>query len=186
MSLLERHVTIEQALHWGEHRYGEKLIRLAFGGRERVTVGEALDNRIGLRRVFGLCLRAKVLPEAVVHRVTIRLCRWFLERLRGRGVYIDFRSVLMLDAKERWVDGKISLGEMLGARRRAAEARDTVYELQDPLVDVAAHAAEKVGDPDPLESFLAVFSDITSLGPKEDESREIAEVIRRTLAEEEM
>src|SRR4051794_32852741 len=104
MNLLERTISYDQVVQWGGTSvYEERHVKKWFGGRAESTVADVLEIPTEASRGLWAIMREQVLPARLMHRVALELCRWFLDRLEQDGVYLDFRSRRVLEAKERWL-----------------------------------------------------------------------------------
>jgi hypothetical protein len=120
--------------------YDDRLIRRWMRGRDAVTVAEALEVRAPAAIVFWAVLREYLVGARVLHQVAVDVAGEYLQRSRTtHGTYIDFRTERALDAKQAWIDQRISDGELVVAATRAGQAALDVALHGDPEVWAVAH-----------------------------------------------
>jgi microcystin-dependent protein len=114
----------------------ERQLRRWFAGRDAITVRETLSVRTHLSRKFWAIMRDEVVPERVLHQLAVDYADEFLRRVAP--VYMDFRTRRALEAKQGWLDDRISIGDLQVAAFGAAQALVTVGGLDDKLVSDCA------------------------------------------------
>jgi hypothetical protein len=120
--------------------YDERLIRRWMRGRDAITVAEALEVRAPAAIVFWAVLREYLVGAPVLHQLALDVAGEYLQRSRAtHGTYIDFRTERALDAKQAWIDRRISDGELVVAATRAGQAALDVALHGDPQVWAIAH-----------------------------------------------
>ncbi|MNK51590.1 hypothetical protein D3C87_705020 [compost metagenome] len=149
-SYLDVIVTYEDCLQWGAPAIQglslEEFRAKYFADTEERALAHILS--LPLHPLFALAavLHSNQVEEQVLHGLALELGAFFLDAVRAEGVYIDFRSQLMLDTKRRWLNGQASTGEVASAYRLAAQAERDVSLLQDARVSAAAAVALAAGE----------------------------------------
>jgi len=114
----------------------ERQLRRWFDGRPTLTVGEILTVRTHIAWKFWAIMRDEVLPDAMLHQLAVDYATEFLRR--SGPAYVDFRTYRGLDAKQAWLDSRISIGELQVAAISATEALTTVAYFGDQTVSDCA------------------------------------------------
>jgi hypothetical protein len=183
MSLLQSSITYQQVVDAGALKlYAERHVKRWFGGKPELTLEEALSITTHPIHIFWAVMRERHLPAGVIHQLAVDIGREFLARADGQGVYVDFRSRRVLDAKQRYVDGEISLGALLVAKRKAEQARADVAELDDPRVSAAAHIVCEAGGEDAEEAFTQTFYTFDSVYGRREDQRWLIRQARSRLS----
>jgi hypothetical protein len=137
-SLLDSQISYDELVDAGALEFAsEAHLRRWFGGKQTITVGHALEVRAHIARIFWAVMRDEVLPESILHQFAVDYAREYLARLEP--VYVDFRTHRGLIAKQAWLDGQVSLGEVRIAEVKARAALATVTELDDEKASACAH-----------------------------------------------
>jgi hypothetical protein len=121
--------------------YDEARVRRWMDGREEITVAEALQSGAPTSVIFWAVLREYLVGEHVLHQIAVDVANEVVDRQRAQGTYIDFRFERALAAKQAWLDGHLSLGELVVAANNAERAATDVAELDDPQVSTVAKLA---------------------------------------------
>lgn len=136
-SLLDIQISYAELVDEGALEFiSERQLRRWFAGRDAITVRETLSVRTHLSRKFWAIMRDEVVPERVLHQLSVDYAEEFLRRVAP--VYMDFRTRRALDAKQAWLDDRISIGDLQVAAIGAARALVTVAGLDDKLVSDCA------------------------------------------------
>lgn len=114
----------------------ERQLRRWFAGRDAITVRETLSIRTHLSRKFWAIMRDEVVPDRVLHQLAVDYAEEFLRRVTPG--YLDYRTRRGLDAKQAWLDDRISIGDLQVAAIGAAQAVVTVTGLDDKRVSDCA------------------------------------------------
>ena len=136
-SLLDRVVSYSELIGAGAlNIVSDRQLRRWFDGRPTLTVGEVLAVRTHIAWKFWAVMREEVLPDATLHQLSVDYAAEFLRR--ATPAYVDFRTHRALDAKQAWLDDRISLGELQVAGVSATQALDTVAYFGDQTVSDCA------------------------------------------------
>lgn len=153
-SYLDVIVTHDACVRWGgpsvQGLTGEEFRSRYFEGCEERTLAQILELPIHPLMALAAVQHSHQVEERDLHGLALELATFALDALKAQGVYVDFRSQLMLDTKRRWLQGEASSGEVAAAYQLAQQAQRDVALLQDPRVSAAAAialaAGERVGD----------------------------------------
>jgi hypothetical protein len=172
-------VTLAQLLAWGaSQKIPEAKVREIFG-KEEMTLREALALPASPAMKLWLVLRDNFMSERVMHRAALELARELLDRLEEGGTYLDFRLRRVLEAKQRWLDGEISLGELRAAQVKAEKVCDELAELDSRESSAAARAAASATQYEGRSALVGVFNMRRALEPStEGQQRQLDAVIR--------
>lgn len=183
---LAQTVTYDQLIGWGAGDYLEpETIQRLF--QDRKVTAATLDTILDVHRVIGACssfwviMREELISPALMHELSIALGREFLDVMRKQSVYIDFRTPQLLDKKEQWLAGEISLGEYRVAHNRAKDARALVAEL-DPLPRAAADVVCHAGAEDPIEAFCFTYRRASEVLPDQQYTASVITLIKSKLS----
>jgi hypothetical protein len=137
LTLLDNEISYTELISDGALEFvTETHLRRWFRGRETITVGQALEVSAHIARKFWAIMRDEVLPNSILHQFAVDYAAEFLGRANPE--YVDFRTHRALDAKQAWLDDKISLGELRVAEAGARAALDTVAGYGDERVSDCA------------------------------------------------
>jgi hypothetical protein len=158
--VLSAKVTVAELLHWGAARkIPEDKVRELFGkGKQELTLRKTLALPMSPSMKLWIVLRDEFISERAMHRAALELARELLDRLEEDGAYLDFRLRRLLETKQRWFDGKVSLGELSAARVEAVEISAVVAELESTESSAAAHAVAGATHEDGRNALLGVYN----------------------------
>jgi len=128
-----------------------------FSNRTEGTIEEILNWGINPHFILWTVLRVELLPPKYLHELGLFFCRNFHERLAEEGVYIDYRYNTILQVKEDWANGKLSLGNLTYQQRRCSQILVDVHEAKDEKMIAAAASLHAILDEDPRISILNLF-----------------------------
>lgn len=182
---LAQTVTYDQLIGWGAGDYLEpEKIRRLF--QDRKLSAASLDVILDIHRIIGACssfwviMREDLISSGLMHELSIALGRQFLDIVRKRNVYIDFRTPQLLEKKERWLADEISLGEYRVALARAKDARALVAEL-DPLACSAADVICHAGSEHPIEAFCYTYRRAAEALPDQHYTASVIDLVKSKL-----
>jgi microcystin-dependent protein len=135
----------------------ERQLRRWFDGRPTLTVGEILAVRTHIAWKFWAIMRDEVLPDTMLHQLAVDYTTEFMRRFGP--AYVDFRTYRGLDAKQAWLDNRISIGELQVVTISANEALTTVAYFGDQTVSdcasMACQALAGLGEDAQRQAFYA-------------------------------
>jgi hypothetical protein len=185
MDVLSTPVSYAQIVDWGGSRYhSERRIRHWMGGREELTLGEVLALPVEPWLQLWVVLRQNFMTERGMHEAALRLTRDLLARLEKAGVYLDFRCAQLLEAKQRWLEGAISLGELRVAQATGRRLCEDLASLGSPESQVAGEAACHATSDDAPRALRAAFRLSDTLEDREEGRRARLKVITEYLRKE--
>lgn len=163
MKLAEQQVPFQRLMDCGGvELYEEKILRRWWTGGEKLMGASAVQSRampsgedeglslatiisaehVALSRILWVCFHLPSPPVMAMHRASFGAAHEILSRAEAQHIYIDRRSAFALAKKGEWIAGRISLGEMNHAHRRAESALADLSELaRDPQELLFAKAA---------------------------------------------
>lgn len=141
-----------------------------FSNRTEGTVEEILNWGINPHFILWTVLRVELLPPSYLHQLGLLFCRNFFERLAAQGVYIDYRYESILQVKEDWANGKVSLGNLTYQQRRCSEILAAIHESKDEKMIAAAAALHATLHEDPRASILNLFGIINDIYSRKKEN----------------
>lgn len=161
MSVWEREFTLKQVLAWGATRaFPERQVRLWFGGRSAVTIHAALHTEdVPLAVVYWAVMREQLLPQALLHRLAVRLATQVLDRFGQAGTAVDPRTRAVLAAKSAWLEGRISLGELLRIKREAERVHRDLLSSGNERGSAASQAVLVAALEDARDAFRRCYDE---------------------------
>jgi hypothetical protein len=187
LSYLDKTIHYDEFIRWGAPTLlrvsPEELRQAHFKTNERVTVSYVIDALVHHPgHIVWSLARHEVLDEATLHALGAELSAYFLSRLRQEGVYIDFRTQRLSDAKTRFANGEISLGELATARTHGFQAWHDVALHGDPKASAGATAALAFADPDLRKGILKAARVMYTTHPHMRDFIQLAATVRCFLA----
>lgn len=179
---LERTVSRVDLVDWGAERmYSATHIDRWLSHQPEKSIEELLDVPTRGGRIYWAIMRESLLPSALMHHMSIEFAHNFHNQVEGT-CYIDFRSPRVIEAKQGWLDGDLSLGALKHAERRAIEAQQLVAELEDPLAHTTAKLFVQLADTDPRSAFRNVYYTYTEAFPSRDTDHRLNLRVREMIA----
>lgn len=143
---------------------------VGFSDRTEGTLEEILNWGINPHFILWTVLRVELLPPDYIHHLALFFCRNFHERLAKEGVYIDFRYKPILQIKEAWTNGALSLGNLNHQKRNCSQMLVDVHASKDEKMIAAAAALHAILNEDPRAAILDVFGIINGVYASKEEN----------------
>ncbi|HET6894720.1 MAG TPA: hypothetical protein VFH72_04980 [Candidatus Baltobacteraceae bacterium] len=184
MALLDRVITRTDVVSRGALQVmSEDALRRISHNADSMTVGEILRLQVNPRLLTCAVMHEDVVSTSVMRKAACAVALDVLERLAGKGTYIDFRTRRAVDAALAFASGERSMGEMGAACLKAETARDDVTELGDAAVTQGASIAIDTCDPDARSAVMRTIADAVEVFGEDDDQRRYAGILERTLRE---
>lgn len=108
--------TVKDVMSWKPCKeYTEAVIAKLFDGRESMTVLDALELKIPIKRIFWIVLREELIPSEILHEFACRCA----DRALGKVKNPDEKSLNAPIAKRKWLKGEITDEELSKAKSAA-------------------------------------------------------------------
>jgi hypothetical protein len=164
--------------------YDERLIRRWMRGRDAVTVAEALEVRAPAAIIFWAVLREYLVGATVLHQLAVDIGAEYVHRTRAaHGTFVDFRTDRGLEAKQTWIDQRISHGELVVAANHAAQAAADVSLHDDPRVWAAAQIVCQALLFEPDDAVTQTYYSFVETFPGPDDNAWLVSQAGKRLAE---
>lgn len=163
--------------------YGEERVQRWFGERSEISIGEALDTPAPLGIVFWAVLREYMVGPSVLHQIAVDVAAEFVRRHMAQGVYVDFRTPRGLSAKQDWLDGQISDGELMVAVHTAQSAAHDVTGHEDPQVWAVAHIVCQALLENPDDAVTQTYYSFLDAYGRRDDHAALLTMVKRRLGE---
>lgn len=181
MKLAEQQVHFQRLIDCGGvHLYEEKMLRRWWGQGDELSLGTIVQAKhVALSRILWVCYHLPIPPTRAMHQASFQTARALLDLAEKQHIYVDRRSSHALEKKGEWIQGRISLGELSHAHRRARSAMADLAELaRDPQELLLAKALHEASSHDP-QTALRTFHYTIEPHP----FAEKGELLRRHLLE---
>lgn len=145
------------------------------------TLKELLQIKISPRLLFGTLIREKILPDDVLHKLSVLFCKDFLSRLQNEGIPLNKDYFIFLDIKDRWVKNEASTSELEDVQREAHNIFSDVGNKYSDHKDAASYAVYSATLENSIDSIRGVMQATSKIFDTENEYKRWQDILFKEL-----
>lgn len=145
------------------------------------TLKELLHIKISPRLLFGTLVREKILPDDIIHKLSLSFCYDFLDRLANEAIPNDSRHFEILEKKKLWIENKLSSKELEETQREAHKIFSEINEENAAYKDAASYAVYCATLTNSSESIRGVMKATSKIFDTENEYRRWQDLLLKEL-----
>ena len=145
------------------------------------TLKELLQIKINPRLLFSTLLREKILPDDVLHKISVLFCKDFLNRLEDEGVPLNGQYLVILNTKDKWAQNKVRDLDLELAQREAHNIFSETNKTYTDYRDAASYAVYSATLMNATDSIRGVMNATSKVYDTENEYKRWQEILFKEL-----